>query len=121
MPKKKPQPTPEPLPENELDLSPTPQGVETFHKPVLVCLKDWFHGPDGDQYRCIWGPARFITGEDMDPKLPDANKLFLAVGSGDREAMVDWSNVASVITCPTPPHRTPILIAMNPEEFFADD
>ena len=107
MPKKKVAPAP-PV-EDEVQAL---RGIEDFPNPVLVST-DWFRGPDGEQYQCIWGRARFVAGDDLDPKLPDPAKLFLAIGSGEREVLVDWAKVTAVLTCLEMPHRTSIYVAQD--------
>lgn len=98
-----------------------PKRIEDFLTPVLVVTKDWIMGPDGENYRGFWGSARLISGADLDPKLPDENRLFIAIGKGNREAFLEMAHVAIIFSCPEPSRRTTTYLCQDPEDSELSD
>lgn len=55
----------------------------------LVTTNNWFYGPDGQQYRAVWGRAKVINAKEVFGVNPThMTNWFMKIGDGDKSVLV---------------------------------
>lgn len=71
---------------------------------MLITTDDWFKGPDGLDYKSIWGPVDLITAKALlgfDPK--NSTNWFAAVGRPGRQVILMGCRIHYAVMCPKRP------------------
>ena len=78
-------------------------------KKHLVTTQSWFFGPDGNQYRAIWGTVQVKEAKDhygFTPNRHHANWI-VEIGDGDKKATVTGCEVLYALRCEERPTEIP--------------
>jgi hypothetical protein len=55
------------------------------YKNYLITTSDWFFGPDGEQYKAVYGPASLCKAKDLLGFVPRRSAdWFVSVGTHDK-------------------------------------
>ncbi|HBH48687.1 MAG TPA: hypothetical protein DDX98_08600 [Bacteroidales bacterium] len=74
----------------------------------LVTTNDWFYGPDGSQYKAVWGRVEILKDETLGIKNERGHaNWFVAVGRGESSrAIIAGCQIHYAVECPEPPIST---------------
>ena len=73
-------------------------------KNYLITTDDWFRGPDGEQYKAVWGKAVIIQAKDALGFNPTrSTNWFVVVGEGDRSVFIAGCQIHYAVLCEKPP------------------
>lgn len=71
---------------------------------VLITVDNWFAGPDGNQYKYVYGKMDILTAKALlgfDPK--QSTNWFVAVGPPGEQMIIMGCQIHYVAMCPTRP------------------
>lgn len=73
---------------------------------MLITTDDWFKGPDGEDYKGVFGPVDIITAKALlgfDPK--NSTNWFAAVGAPGRQMIIMGCRIHYAAMCPERPEH----------------
>lgn len=73
---------------------------------LLITTDDWFTGPDGIDYKRVFGPVDVITAKALlgfEPK--SSTNWFAAVGPPGRQVLIFGCRIHYVVMCPERPRN----------------
>lgn len=82
---------------------------------VLVTVRDWFYGKDGQNYKAVWGEASKFQGSDMftlasTPSAENSKEgWFLRVGTGPDAIYIEKSQIQTIQLCADAPLGQSVL------------
>lgn len=71
---------------------------------ILITTDNWFRGPDGLEYRVVYGPVDIITAKALlgfDPK--QSTNWFAAVGEPGKQLIIMGCRIHYACMCPEKP------------------
>lgn len=82
---------------------------------VLISTYDWFIGPDGLQYKAIWGTAKICSSEETLGLKNNKNSTnwYVQIGDKKRGAIIGGCQVNYAIACPNPPNTNKVVAEVS--------
>lgn len=74
----------------------------------LITTDAWFYGPDGRQYRAVWGEVQILDDTVLGVKTNrNASNWYARVGTDENHVIVAGCQIHYSVKCETEPHTGP--------------
>lgn len=88
-----------------------------FEGYYLVTVDNWFVGPDGKQYKAVWGKTKVFSDKELGIETNrNSSNWFLRVGSVNNHVIVAGCKVHYAIKCNKQPTPAPIITTVVDNE-----
>lgn len=75
----------------------------------LITTDNWFYGPDGKQYRGVWGEVEIVDDAILGIKTNvRSSNWFAKVGTDDNHVIIAGCQIHYAVKCENEPNNEPI-------------
>lgn len=84
---------------------------------MLIIADDWFAGPDGIDYKRVWGPTKIVAAKDLLGLEPrNSANWFAAVGPDGHEVLIAGCRIHYAARCSERPKNMQGTLDMGGKE-----